>query len=113
MPPPRKHYDTVLLSRPETGAYEEAKIPNKENSAKAVIENESRVEAMETLIGQTVVADGRSFIVESIHGDRASLRDTTFQGRDGIFVDRNGKDMIFQSNRERKDKRRKQHAISI
>ena len=32
---------------PETGAYEEAKIPNKENSAEAVIENESRVEAME------------------------------------------------------------------
>ena len=74
---------------PETGAYEEAKIPNKENSAEAVIENESRVEAMEMLIGQTVVADGRSFIVESIHGDRASLRDTTFQESTGFPIYRN------------------------
>ena len=74
---------------PETGAYEEAKIPNKENSAEAVIENESKVEAMETLIGQTVVADGRSFIVESIHGDRVSLRDTTFQGSTGFPIYRN------------------------
>lgn len=74
---------------PETAAYEETKIPNKENSAEAVIENESRVEAMEMLIGQTVVADGRSFIVESIHGDRASLRDTTFQGSTGFPIYRN------------------------
>ena len=74
---------------PEMAAYEEAKIPNKENSAEAVIENESRVEAMETLIGQTVVADGRSFIVESIHGDRASLRDTTFQESTGFPIYRN------------------------
>lgn len=74
---------------PETVVYEEAKIPNKENSAEAVIENESRVEAMETLIGQTVVADGRSFIVESIHGDRASLRDTTFQESTGFPIYRN------------------------
>lgn len=74
---------------PETGAYEEAKIPNKGNSAEAVIENESRVEAMETLIGQTVVADGRSFIVESIHGDRVSLRDTTFQESTGFPIYRN------------------------
>ena len=74
---------------PETAAYEETKVPNKENSAEAVIENESRVEAMEMLIGQTVVADGRSFIVESIHGDRASLRDTTFQGSTGFPIYRN------------------------
>lgn len=74
---------------PETVVYEEAKIPNKENSAEDVIENESRVEAMETLIGQTVVADGRSFIVESIHGDRASLRDTTFQESTGFPIYRN------------------------
>ena len=74
---------------PETGAHEETKIPNKENSVEAVIENESRVEAMETLIGQTVVADGRSFIVESIHGDRASLRDTTFQESTGFPIYRN------------------------
>ena len=44
---------------------------------------------METLIGQTVVADGRSFIVESIHGDRASLRDTTFQESTGFPIYRN------------------------
>ena len=74
---------------PETVVYEEVKIPNKENSVEAVIENESRVEAMETLIGQTVVADGRSFIVESIHGDRASLRDTTFQESTGFPIYRN------------------------
>lgn len=74
---------------PETVVYEEAKNPNKENSAEAVIENESRVEAMETLIGQTVVADGRSFIVESIHGDRASMRDTTFQESTGFPIYRN------------------------
>lgn len=74
---------------PEKVVYEEAKIPNKENSAEAVIENESRVEAMETLIGQTVVADGRSFIVESVHGDRASLRDTTFQESTGFPIYRN------------------------
>ena len=74
---------------PETVVYEETKIPNKENSAEAVIENESRVEAMETLIGQTVVADGRSFIVESVHGDRASLRDTTFQESTGFPIYRN------------------------
>ena len=74
---------------PETVVHEETKIPNKENSAEAVIENESRVEAMETLIGQTVVADGRSFIVESIHGDRESLRDTTFQENAGFPIYRN------------------------
>lgn len=74
---------------PETVVYEEAKIPNKENSAEDVIENESRVEAMEMPIGQTVVADGRSFIVESIHGDRASLRDTTFQESTGFPIYRN------------------------
>lgn len=53
---------------PEKVVYEEAKIPNKENSAEAVIENESRVEAMETLIGKRLLPMAEALLLRASMG---------------------------------------------
>ena len=47
---------------------------------------EKQKEELDDLIGEHLTIDNREFIVVSIHNDRVSLRDVTFQGTTGFPI---------------------------
>ena len=69
----------------ETEAIEEKSLTRNVNEN----DNKAEIVAEENLIGQTVFADGRRFIVENVDGNNVSLWDTTFQKSTGFPIFRN------------------------